>query len=235
MSRFRPAKPRAVLFDLDGTLIDSVPDITVSVAELMASCGLPSFSEHEVRGMVGYGVRVLVQRAFTARSMELEGERLELMVTRMMGIYRHHLVDKTVLMPGAEQALDALSEVGANLALVTNKPHSAAETILEHFRLRSRFALVLGDATPTVPATVRNKPHPDMLNYALAQLGTHPAEAVMVGDSPADMDSAAAAAVYSVAVRGGYAAIPVEDMGPNAIIDTLADLGGLFGGHLVHA
>lgn len=213
------AWPRAALFDLDGTLIDSVPDITLAVAELMAAEGLAPFGEDDVRVMVGHGLRVLVRRALEARGCIPGPARFEAIIDRMLEIYPRHLTGRTTLLPGVVECLDSLATAGCASAVVTNKMQSAAVTVLDHFGLSDRFTIILGDQTGL--ANLAPKPEPDMLLYALSEIGVDPGDAVMVGDSGADMASARAAGVFSVAVRGGYCSGPVEDLGPDAVIDNL--------------
>lgn len=122
--------PKAALFDLDGTLIDSVPDIIVAVAELMATDGLALFDEAVVRTMVGLGLPVLVQRAFAARGVGLDGEGLRAMTLRMQGIYSRHLRTRTTLLPGVVECLAGPGANGCAIALVTNKMQGAANTVL---------------------------------------------------------------------------------------------------------
>lgn len=215
------AHPGAVLFDLDGTLIDSVPDISLAVAELMATENLPSFPEAEIRRMVGHGVGALVERAFASHGRVLDPADFETIMARMAAIYARHLTGRTTLMPGAVECLDALAAAGCQMALVTNKLQTAANTILEHFGIARHFAVVLGDDPG--PDGLKLKPHPDMLLYALSRLNTSPCDAVMVGDSVSDVESATAASVFSVAVRNGYSSVPLETLKPDAIIGTLVD------------
>lgn len=211
--------PRAALFDLDGTLIDSVPDIAMAVGELMASEGLEPFPEAEVRDMVGLGVRVLVRRALDRRGRTLDDVAFEGVMARMLEIYPRHLTGRTTLMPGAVATLDALAEAGSALALVTNKMQAATEIVLEHFGLTERFRVILGDQVGR--SELATKPAPDMLLFALAQLGIAPGEALMVGDSGADMQSSIAAGTFTVGVRGGYSDKPLESFGPDVVIDSL--------------
>jgi phosphoglycolate phosphatase len=158
--------PAAALFDLDGTLIDSVPDITLAVAELLHSEQLPALGEAQVRRMIGHGVRNLVRRAYSAHGIALDEDSLDQRADAMFDIYPRHLTNRTTLMPGAVEAIDHLVAHGCRLALVTNKPQSAAETVMDHFGLSERFVLILGDMPGR---SYPKKPDPAMLNAALEE------------------------------------------------------------------
>ncbi len=211
--------PKALLFDLDGTLIDSVPDIAAAVNELLGSYGIDSVPVEDVRKMVGEGVRKLVERAFAARGVELDTEGLDERHERMMGIYGKHLTARTELMPGARELLERCHLAGMKLALVTNKPEGFSRTILDHFGFSDWFGAVVGGDTGP-----ERKPAPDMILHAADLLGVPAGDCVMVGDSPADIDSAKNARIPSIAVRGGYSRVPVEELGADVLIDTLVDL-----------
>jgi phosphoglycolate phosphatase len=217
-----PLSPRVALFDLDGTLIDSLPDITVAVAELLATENLAPLEESQVRAMVGHGLKPLVERAFAARERILTEEELHAMLARMAEIYPRHLTGRTRLMPGVLDCLDRLSAAGCAVALVTNKRHTAATRILEHFGLLDRFSIVTGEHER--PTGLSPKPSADMLLFTLARLDVSPRDAIMVGDSSADIMSGRAARVFSIGVRNGYSVQPLETFEPDAIIDTLVDL-----------
>jgi phosphoglycolate phosphatase len=213
------AWPKAVLFDLDGTLIDSAPDIAAAANELLARDGLGPLSVAEVRAMVGNGVRKLVERAYAACAAPLAEAALEERYAGMMEIYAGHLTNLTTLMPGAAEALAALHGGGAKIAVVTNKPEAFSWAILVHYGLAPFVDGVVGGDTG--PA---RKPAPDMLLHALAQFGLAPGDALMVGDGPADIDAARAAAVRSVAVFGGYTSVAYDALGADISIESLADL-----------
>ena len=200
--------PQAMLFDLDGTLIDSVADIATSVNILLAKESLPPLTVDEVRAMIGNGMAKLVERAFKARGIDLEGDRLTDMTARMMDIYKDHLTEETILLDGAEDMLRAYSVAGIRIAVVTNKPEAFSRRILDHFGLGAIVNCVVGGDTG--PA---RKPAPDMLLHAVAEMDLHASRALMVGDSPADIGAAVAAGMVSVAVRGGYTTVPVEELG----------------------
>ncbi len=199
-----------------------MPDITLAVAELMATEGLEPFAEADVRAMVGHGLRVLVRRALAARGRVPSPAEFEIVVGRMREIYPRHLTGRTTLLPGVVECLDTLAAADCAVALVTNKLQSAAATVLDHFGLSDRFSIILGDQEGL--SDLPPKPEPDMLLHAISFVGVGPADALMVGDSEADMASARAAGVFSVAVRGGYCSEPIEDLEPDVVIDSLLGL-----------
>jgi phosphoglycolate phosphatase len=213
--------PKAVLFDLDGTLIDSAPDIAAAANEVLAGDRLGPLSVAEIRAMVGHGVRKLVERAYAACAAPLTEAALDERQAGMMDIYAGHLTNLTTPMPGAEGALSALHGAGAKIAVVTNKPEAFSWAILVHYGLAPFVDIVVGGDTG--PA---RKPAPDMLLHALAQLDAQPGDALMVGDGPADIDAAHAAAIRSVAVFGGYTSVPFDALGADIHIDSLAELPG---------
>jgi len=212
------AWPRVILFDLDGTLIDSVPDIAASANLLLAQEGEPPLSEDEVRAMIGHGIRVLTKRIYAARGQDLDGDALDYKTSIMQGIYAQNLTVRTTVHAGAREMLAHYRAQGARLAVVTNKPQLATETVLDAFGLTSAVDLIVGDSG------LPRKPEPDMLLHAVAQLGATPADAIMVGDSAADIESARAAGIPSIGVRGGYTNVPLEELKPGAIVERLSDL-----------
>jgi phosphoglycolate phosphatase len=214
-----PDLPEAVLFDLDGTLIDSVPDIAAATNELLALHGLAALGVDEVRGMIGHGVSTLVRRAFAARSIPLEGPALEARTSQMMPIYGRHLVNLTMVLPGARECLAELARAGVRLAVVSNKPMPFTRAICDHYGFSRHLGAIQG-----AEAHIARKPAPDMLHAALAALGAARDRAVMVGDGAADVTAARAAGLPVVIVRGGYGAEPAETFAPDLVVDGLADL-----------
>lgn len=214
-----PDWPQAVLFDLDGTLIDSAPDLHASVNILLASHALGPLSLPQVVSMIGNGVKKLVERAFAACGRPLAGAVLDIEYEAMVAIYGDHLVALTTLMPGARQAVETLHAAGHRLGVVTNKPQRPTEAILDHFGLSPFLGAVIGG-----DSGVEKKPAPDMLFATLDRLGVAPEDALMVGDSPADVGSARAAGIAVLVVRGGYTTVPAEHLGADAVIESLDDL-----------
>lgn len=212
--------PQAIFFDLDGTLIDSAPDLAASVNEVLALDGHPPLSLDDVRSMVGNGVRKLVERAFAARGTTLDDAALDVRSETMMQTYARQLTDRTTLMPGAETVVKAYHRAGVKLGVVTNKPEDFTRSILDHFGWSDLMAVVVGGDTGP-----EKKPAPGMLHHAADVAGFHASRCLMVGDSPADAGAAKAAGMACVLVRGGYTSVPVEDIPCDVLIDGLAQLG----------
>jgi phosphoglycolate phosphatase len=212
--------PSALLFDLDGTLVDSVPDIADAINKVLVADGFPALEVADVRKMIGNGIQKLVERAFEASGKTLAGDELTRMTERMMEVYARGLTVATVLMPGAAGAAAWLHQRGHRLAVVTNKPEAFSREIVEHFGLDKMFTVVVGGDT-----CATRKPDPEMLFHACRELGVAPDDAILVGDSPADVNAALAGGFPSIAVRGGYTNIAVEDLGADCVIDSLDDLG----------
>jgi phosphoglycolate phosphatase len=214
-----PLRPSVVLFDLDGTLVDSAPDIAAAVNELLAMEGFAPHSVPAVRGMIGHGLEKLVERAFAAHGIVLDQEALRSRHEAMAGIYARHLTNLTTLCPGAREAVRAVRRSGTPSGVVTNKPEGFSRTILAHFDLLAAVSEVIGG-----DSGYPKKPAPDMLLAACERLGKRPDEGVLVGDSPADLASARGAGMSCVLVRGGYCDGPVHELGADLVIDDLAAL-----------
>jgi phosphoglycolate phosphatase len=170
--------------------------------------------------MIGNGVKKLVERAFAAAGQPLDADALELEHDAMIGIYGDSLTVLTTLMPGARETMALLAGQGARMAVVTNKPQMPAEAILDHFALSPLLSCVIGG-----DSGVEKKPAPDMVFAALEQLGVRLEDAVLVGDSPADVGCARAAGLPVIVVRGGYTTVPAEEAGADLVIEALSGLG----------
>ncbi|GGW24469.1 phosphoglycolate phosphatase [Vreelandella hamiltonii] len=210
-----------IAFDLDGTLIDSVPDLAVAVQQSMREMALPLPDEQQVRHWVGNGAQVLVERALSwATSSAPEPGLVEAALAAFMRHYAAAPNARTVLYPHVAQALQQLHDAGFTLALITNKPERFIAPILEHFELLALFAhCVGGDSLP------EKKPSPAPLLHIARLLDVAPSACVMVGDSRHDIEAGKAAGFATVALPYGYNhGDPIEQSQPEVLIESLAEL-----------
>lgn len=212
------ALPKLVLFDLDGTLIDSVPDIATATDTTLTSLGAPAAGASKVRLWVGNGAATLVQRALHDAGIDQAQHKLAMTLWR--AAYTLCCTRKTQLYPGAIETLEALQTARVEMALVTNKPLQFARPILKHLGIERYFRWVVGGECVS-----NKKPAPDMLNDAMEEAGASAHQCVMVGDSAADIDAARAANMRVVAVSYGYSrGAPVAQLKPDLIVDDLREL-----------
>jgi phosphoglycolate phosphatase len=206
---------RGIVFDLDGTLIDSRRDIAEAANHALERAGLARLPHAEIESYVGDGAPLLLARA--AR-LDVKDLRLTPMIADFLDYYETHPVDHTRLMPGALEALDALA--GLPLGVCTNKPRRTSVVVLRELGLAERFkALVAGDDLS------ERKPDPAPVRESARLLGLSAAAVVMVGDGPQDVLSGRAAGARTIGVRGGIQAFErLAEASPDLIIDTLAEL-----------
>lgn len=192
--------PEAVLFDLDGTLVDSAPDLTTAVNRMLADMGAAAITEARVREWIGNGARRLVARALAGRrDIEAEPPETEAAMARFFVHYHACLVDTTILYPGVSDALVALKALGLPMGLVTNKPEAFTTPLVKALGLDAFFpASVSGDTLAV------KKPDPAPLRLAAEQLDVTPGQCLYVGDSRADLEAAEAAGMLMVRVPHGY-------------------------------
>lgn len=205
----------AVLFDLDGTLVDSAADIAEALNDLLAEEGRTPYSLAEVKRMVGDGVVRLMEKAF--KEAAGAAERAE----RFMEIYTPRSARLTVPVEGAFAALDHFKTLGIPLAVCTNKPDDAAREVLGALGLLPYFREILG-GTSGLP----RKPDPATLLEAARRLGAEPAHTLMVGDSLPDVTAARAAGMKVVVVDSGYGEVAASDLGADTVLDSYAGLIG---------
>ncbi|MEE3622578.1 phosphoglycolate phosphatase [Nitrospirillum sp. BR 11752] len=212
------ALPAAILFDFDGTLIDSAPDILTGINRLLDEENLPNLDLAQVHQFIGDGAPMLVTRTFAAVGRPLDPDSIPAMTDRYMAIYESLPADPGCVFPGVAATLASLRE-SIPLALVTNKPERATHAVLRAIGLDGLFtAVVGGDTLPT------RKPHPGPLLHAMAQLGVAPARTVMVGDGANDVTAGRAAGCHVVCVTYGYPRMPVEELGADRLVDHFHDL-----------
>lgn len=219
-------RPRMVLLDVDGTLVDSVPDLAWCVDRTMEHLGLPVRGEAAVREWVGNGVERLVRRALIGR---LDGEPDEDLFRRAypfyLECYAANTSARSTLYPGVREGLEALRVAGIPLGCVTNKAARFTHPLLENLGLKDYFGLVLsGDSLP------RKKPDPEPLLHAADHFGVEPASCWLIGDSVNDVRAARAAGFQAVCVTYGYNhGRDIREAGPDAVVDSLAELPALLG------
>jgi phosphoglycolate phosphatase len=209
----------AAIFDLDGTLADSAPDIAAALNAALVDDGLAPFDLQAATGMVGAGARMLVQRALAARGVELTAQRLDAVHALFIKHYDANPCVHTKLYPGACETLQTLADAGWQLGICTNKPHVLAKAVVGALGIGAFFGSIVGgsDGVPLKPA-------PDMVLQVLSDLGCAPRRAVMIGDSKADLGAGQAAGLPVVLFTHGYNDAPVATLGADAVIERFADL-----------
>jgi phosphoglycolate phosphatase len=211
--------PRAIIWDLDGTLIDSAPDLATALNTVLNEQGQNSLTIPQVRMMVGGGVAKLIERAFRGTRMELDVEGAEALAPGFMEIYTNCATDKTALLPAAGRVLNYFYNAGVQQGLCTNKPEAVTIKILHALDIHSFFSSVIGG-----DSTAQKKPHPLPLQTVMEQLSVAPHECIMVGDSGADVGAAHAAGIPIVLVPDGYIGVPAESLGADFVLKSLSSL-----------
>jgi phosphoglycolate phosphatase len=210
-----------LLCDLDGTLIDSAPDLADALSDLLVEAGRRRVGEDEVKAMVGDGVAVLVERGFAATGGVPAPEALHAQVARYTALYETRMTARTRLYPGALAALRALRAEGWRLAVCTNKPERASREIVAALGLGDLMEAIAGGDTYPV-----KKPDPGHLLRLLAAMDAAPGRAVMLGDSRPDIAAARAAGLPAIAVSHGYGTIPAHELGADKVIAHFDELPG---------
>jgi phosphoglycolate phosphatase len=218
--------PEMVLIDVDGTLVDSVPDLHFCVNVMMEQLGMPVHSEAEVRKWVGNGVERLVKRSLIGT---LDGEPDNALYDKALPIFLDLYTDNTcvrsMLYPGVREGIEFLKSAGFKLGCVTNKAAQFTEPLLKMLGIRDEFAIVVsGDTLP------QRKPHPEPLLHAARFFNVAPEDSLMLGDSVSDVTAARAAGFQIVCMSYGYNhGVDIRLAKPDAVIDSMAELAGLLG------
>ncbi|MCB1734414.1 MAG: phosphoglycolate phosphatase [Gammaproteobacteria bacterium] len=217
-------KPKMVLIDVDGTLVDSVPDLAFCVDEMMKQLDMPTHGEAKVRNWVGNGVERLTRRALIG---QLDGEPDDALFAKaypiFLDLYAENTSKRSVLYPGVAEGLDYLQGAGFQLGCVTNKAAQFTIPLLKDLGVFDRFAIVVAGDT-----LAEKKPHPMPLLHAAEFFGVSAAESLMLGDSVSDVKAARAAGFQIICMSYGYNhGVDIRDANPDAVIDSMAELPGL--------
>jgi phosphoglycolate phosphatase len=210
---------RTVVFDLDGTLVDTAPDLINALNYILVREGMPPVPLHSARTMIGAGVRRLIERG-----LELDGRAVELEdITRLtadfIDYYAAHIADVSRPFEGLEGALDDLAARGYRFAVCTNKLEWLSKLLLERLGLSARFSAICGADTFGV-----SKPDPAILRQTVARAGGEMSSTMMVGDAGPDIGVARRAGVPVIGVTFGYTEVPIADLKPDLLIHHMKEL-----------
>jgi phosphoglycolate phosphatase len=217
-----PGEIAAVVFDLDGTLIHSAPDIAAHLNAVLQEVGVSPFTEHEVLPFIGSGASRLITDAFAARGQHLPARDVTRLTARYLEIYRRDDSPRTVAFPQAADTLATLQRRGLGVAVCTNKPQAISDAVLLRLRLDNYIQAVIGS-----DSGFGRKPEPGPVWESCRRLGVPVDQALLVGDTAIDVAAARAAGLPVVVVRHGYSQKPVEHLGAEAILENLAELPAL--------
>lgn len=207
------------VFDLDGTLADTAPDLMGTLDHVMTQAGFATTPAEDARSLLGAGARALIQRALRQQGATVDAAREDEMFRLFLAHYETRIADETLLYPGVEAALDELERTGGFFAVCTNKIERPAKILLEKLGVIERFAFICGQDTFGVA-----KPDPTPLLRTIAASGGAPARTIMVGDSKTDIATAKAAGVPVIAVDFGYTDRPVQEYSPDQVISHFSEL-----------
>ena len=212
---------RTIVFDLDGTLVDTAPDLINALNFILAREGLPPVPLHAARNMIGAGARKLLERGLELEGRTVSLAELDRLTDDFINHYAEHIADASRPFDGLEAALDDLESSGYRFAVCTNKLEWLSKRLLDRLNLSPRFAAICGADTFGV-----SKPDPAILRQTVARAGGELASTIMVGDAGPDIGVARRAGVPVIGVSFGYTDVPVADLKPDRVIDHMSELKG---------
>jgi len=208
-----------LVFDLDGTLVDTAPDLVDTLNVVFASEGLPTVPYDQARIMIGGGAKAMLVRALEADGRAVTPQLMDRLFADYIAHYTNHIADRSRPFPGVIDALDTLALRGHRFAVCTNKLEGLSVLLLRALDLADRFAVICGQDTFGI-----QKPDPEMLRRTIAAAEGASGDAIMIGDSETDIRTAQAAGIPIVAVDFGYSERPVAEFTPDRVISHFTQL-----------
>lgn len=215
MNLLRAMPAPLLVFDLDGTLADTAPDLLGTLRAVLASYGFSAEPDPTLRDGIGHGARYLIEHALRKQGVSAGAAALDAMHRDFLTHYEANICVETRLFPGTTELLDRFAACGWRFAVCTNKPESFSRLLLAQLGVGRRFAAICGGDT-----FAARKPHPAHLLGTIEAAGGEPASAIMVGDSRTDWDAARNAGVPFAGVTFGYTPVPIADLGPDLLLDS---------------
>jgi phosphoglycolate phosphatase len=209
-----------LVFDLDGTLVDSAPDLIATLEAILPRFGFAADRDPTLRDGIGHGARHLIEYALHRQRAEVEPQTLDAMHQAFIEHYEANICVETRLNPGIPDLLDRFDAAGWAFAVCTNKPEGLSRLVLRELGVERRFAAVCGG-----DSFAHRKPDPAHLLDTVAAAGGSPDRAIMIGDSRTDLDTARAANVPVVGVTFGYTPVPMAELMPDLLVENFDDLG----------
>jgi phosphoglycolate phosphatase len=210
---------RTVVFDLDGTLVDTAPDLINALNFILGREGLPPVPLHSARNLIGAGARKLIERGLEVDGREVSPADLARLTDDFIGYYAEHIADASRPFDGLERALDDLTDLGCRFAVCTNKLEWLSKRLLDQLNLSSRFSAICGADTFGI-----SKPNPGILRQTVARAGGELSSTVMVGDAGPDIGVARRAGTPVIGVSFGYTDVPIADLKPDRVIHHMSEL-----------
>ncbi len=210
---------RTIVFDLDGTLVDTAPDLINALNFVLDREGLPPVPLYSARNMIGAGARRLIERGLELEGRSLGLEEVARLTRDFIDYYAAHIADVSRPFEGLEGALDDLSARGYRFAVCTNKLEWLSKLLLDQLGLSSRFSAICGADTFGV-----SKPDPAILRQTIARAGGELSSAIMVGDAGPDIGVARRAGIPVIGVEFGYTDVPIADLKPDRLINHMREL-----------
>jgi phosphoglycolate phosphatase len=208
-----------IVFDLDGTLIDTAPDLVDTLNVVFQREGWPPVPYETARNQIGGGARTMIARGVAAEGVTVAPAKIEQLFADFIAHYSEHIADRSRPFPGLTDALDNLGSRGCRLAVCTNKLERLSVLLLKQLKLADRFAAICGQDTFGM-----QKPDPEVLRRTIAAAGGDLKDAIMIGDSATDIRTARAAGIPVIAVDFGYSDRPVSEFDPDRVISHFAQL-----------